>query len=276
MPMVSVDGVELCYESYGTWGDPVVLVHGSWVDQHTWDLVVPSLSQALQVVTYDRRGHGRSSMGPRPHPVRVDADDLAGLLRAIDHYPAHIIAHSYGGAVALKLATEHPEMVRSLAIHEPAFVGLLASDVTTAPEAERLMEGIRHMQEMIGSGHPEAAAEQLVDQFSTEPGAWGRLPPALRASFVRHADRWAEEYGDPDALAPDRAALHELLIPVLLTEGALSPPFLHRITQALAALLRNERVQEIPDVGHAPHIARPDPYVGLLVNFLLERNVPVT
>jgi pimeloyl-ACP methyl ester carboxylesterase len=276
MPTVTVDGVDLSYESHGTSGDPVVLVHGSWVDQHSWDLVVPGLSQALQVVTYDRRGHGLSSMGPRPHPVRVDAADLAGLLTALDHYPAHIIAHSYGGAVALRLASDHPEMVRSLAIHEPAFVGLLASDPTTAPEAERLMQGVHQMQALIRAGHPEAAAEQLVDQFSTEPGAWDRMPQSLRSTFVRHADRWAEEYADPDALAPDRAALHELLIPVLLTEGSLSPPFLHRITQALAALLRNEHIQELPDVGHAPHLARPHQYVGLLVNFLLERNVPGT
>jgi len=276
MPTVPVRGGELAYDLAGAGGDPVVLVHGSYVDRHTWDPIVPGLSQALQVLAYDRRGYGQSPARPRPRPVRDDAEDLAGLLGALDHFPAHVIAHSYGGAVALRLATERPEMVRSLAIHEIPFLGLLEDDPTTAPEAERLEAGVAAMRSLIRSGHPESAAEQLVDQFSTEPGAWGRMPAAARAMFVRHADRWAEEYGDPEAIRPDPVALHELLIPVLLTEGSLSPPFLRRITLRLDARLRNSKLQEVPDAGHAPHLTRPDQYVGLLVNFLLERNVPVT
>ncbi len=276
MPTATVNGVDLYFEAHGATGDPVVLVHGSCVDHHAWDRMVPGLSQALQVVVYDRRGHGSSSLGTRRHPVRDDAADLAALMVAIDHYPAHLIAHSYGGAVALRLAADRPELVRSLAIHETPFVGLLATDPATAPEFERMMQGVREIQNLVRSGHAEAGMEQLVNVFSTEPGAWDRMPAALRATFVRHADRWVEEYDDPEALAPDPAALHELLIPILLTEGSLSPPFLHRTTQELAALLRNVLVQDLPDVGHAPNLARPDQYLGLLVNFLLERNVPVT
>jgi len=276
MPTVQVNGVDLFYETHGGGGDPVVLVHGSCVDHHSWDLVTPGLSQALQVVAYDRRGHGQSSLGVRRQPVRDDAADLAALMVALDHYPAHIVAHSYGGAVALRLAIDRPEMVRSLAMHETPFVGLLAGDPSTAPELDRLSEEVEAIRTLVHAGRPEAGMERLVDTFSTEPGAWTRLPPAMRATFVRHADRWAEEYEDPDALAPDPAGLHDLLIPVLLTEGSLSPRFLHRVTQALAARLRNAQVLELPDVGHAPHLARPHQYVGLLVNFLLERNVPVT
>jgi pimeloyl-ACP methyl ester carboxylesterase len=276
MPKVRVRDVELAFERTGTGGDPVVLVHGSYVDRHTWDPVVPGLSQALHVLAYDRRGHGESSLGPRPSPVRDDAEDLGALLTELDHFPAHVIAHSYGGAVALRLAADRPEMVRSLAVHEIPFVGLLEDDPTTAPEAERLEAGVLAMRTLIRDGHPEAAAEQLVDQFSTEPGAWGRLPPAARAGFVRHADRWAEEYGDPEAIRPDPTALRELLIPVLLTEGTLSPPFLRRIMQQLAERIRNVKLQELPGAGHAPQLTRPHQYVGLLVNFLLERNVPVT
>ncbi len=276
MPTVRANDVELYYELHGGSGDPVVLVHGSWVDHRSWDLVVPGLSQAMQVVTYDRRGHGQSSLGDRRNPVRDDAADLAALLTEIDHYPAHVIAHSYAGAVALRLAIDRPEMVRSLAIHETPFVALLADDPSSAPEAERMMAGVREMQGLIRAGHAADAARELADVFSGEPGAWARMPAELRTTWERNAERWAEEYGDPDALQPDAAGLREVLIPVLLTEGALSPRFLHRITHALASLLRNVQEHELPDVGHAPQLTRPHQYVGLLVNFLLERNVPVT
>jgi pimeloyl-ACP methyl ester carboxylesterase len=276
MPTVRVRGGELAYDLTGTGGDPVVLVHGSYVDRHNWGSVVPGLSQAMHVLAYDRRGYGQSPAIPRSSPVRDDAEDLAALLAELDHFPAHVIAHSYGGAVALRLAIDRPEMVRSLSIHEVPFVGLLEDDPATAPEAERLEAGVVAMRDLIRTGHAESAAEQLVDQFSTEPGAWGRMPAPAQAMFVHNAGRWAEEYGDPAALRPDSAALRELLIPVLLTEGSLSPPFLRRITQALDRRLRNSTLQEVPDAGHAPHVSRPDQYVGLLVSFLLERNVPVT
>ncbi len=276
MPIVRANGAEIYYEQNGTSGDPVVLIHGSWVDHHSWDLVVPGFARATQTVAYDRRGHGESSGPPRTRPVRDDASDLAALLEVIDLYPAHLVAHSYGGAVALRLAIDRPEMVRSVSIHESTFVGLLADDPASAPEAERLLAGVRALQALIRSGEVDLAASQFVDVFSSEPGAWQRLPADVRATFLRNAPRWAEEFDDPDAFAPDRAACRDLLIPALLTDGSQSPRFLHRIMRALGVLLRNSRVQEIPDVGHVPHLVRPDQYVGLVGSFLLERNVPST
>ena len=276
MPKRLVKGVELVYEVHGTSGDPAVLVHGSLVDHHSWDLVVPGLATALEVVTYDRRGHGESGPAPRPHPVRDDAADLAGLLEELDLFPAHVIAHSYGGAVALRLAIDRPEMVRSLSIHEPPFLGLLSADPASAPEAARLLAGARHLQELIRAGQRALAAEQLVEVFSTEPGAWQRLSPAVQQAFVLGTDRWAEEFDDPEALLPDRAACRELMVPALLTWGSRSPSFIQSIVRGLGALLHNSHVLEIPDAGHVPHLVRPHQYVGLLVTFLLERNVPVS
>ncbi|MGA8302850.1 MAG: alpha/beta hydrolase [Thermoplasmata archaeon] len=276
MPKRWVNGVELSYDVHGNRGDPAVLVHGSLQDRHLWDRTVSGLSTMMEVVAYDRRGHGASGMAPRAHPVRDDAADLAGLLEGLDLYPAHVIAHSYGGAVALRLAIDRPEMVRSLAIHEPPLIGMLTDDPATAAEAERLLAGVRLLQQQIRSGQRALAVEQIVDTFSTEPGAWGRLPEPVRASMVLGADRWAEELDDPEAVVPDRGASRELMVPTLLTYGSRSPPFLRRIVHDLGDLLHNVHLVEISDAGHVPQLTRPDQYVGLLVTFLLERNVPGT
>jgi pimeloyl-ACP methyl ester carboxylesterase len=276
MPKRTVHGVELAYEVHGSAGDPAVLVHGSLADRHSWDLVVPGFAQSMEVVAYDRRGHGESAALPRPHPVRDDASDLAGLLEALNLYPAHVIAHSYGGAVALRLAIDRPEMVRSLALHETPFLTLLSDDPATAAEGAELLATTRGVQQLLRSGEPTRAAQQLVGLFSTEPGAWSRLSPELQRGVARSAERWAEESDDPEAFAPDRAACRELMVPTLLTQGALSPPFFHRVTAGLNQLLHNSQVLEIPGVGHAPQLSRPHQYVGLLLTFLLERNVPVS
>jgi pimeloyl-ACP methyl ester carboxylesterase len=276
MPTVSIGDVELYYERHGSSGDPTLLLHGSLVDHHSWDAIVTPLAQNLEVMAYDRRGYG-SSKGPiRAHPVRDDAADLAGLLEKTNLYPVHVVAHSYGGAVAFRLAMDRPEMVRSLAVHEPPFVGLLEDDPVAAEEAKRLVLGIRTIQSLIRAGDLPVALAGIVDAFSTEGGAWGRLRPETQQEFIRNAPRWGEEFGDPDAIRPDRGGLMDLLVPVLLTSGERSPPFLRRVNAALAGSVRNASVLAIPEVGHVPHITAPQQYAGLLLNFLLERNVPTT
>lgn len=265
----------LGYDRSGT-GDPVVLVHGSLVDRSTWNGVRVGLAQTLEVLTYDRRGYGESRGEPTRRPVREDAEDLADLLAGLDLYPAHVVAHSYAGAVALRLALDRPEMVRSLALHEPPFVGLLEADPATVPEAERLYEETRSIRELAHHGRREEAARAIVNAFSVEDGAWDRLRAPTRSAMVDRVDRWAAEFDDPEATRPDPAAVSELLIPVLLTTGERSPPFLDRIARQLGGRLRNATTQTLPGVSHVPHLTHPDQFIALLHGFLVERNVPST
>lgn len=276
MPTVSFRDTEIYYERHGSTGDPTLLIHGSLVDHRSWDAIVAPLAQNLEVLAYDRRGYGKSRGPIRAHPVRDDAGDLAVLLEQINLYPVHVIAHSYGGAVAFRLALERPEMVRSLAVHETPFVGLLEDDPVTAGEARRLILGIRTTQNLILAQELPAAVAGIVEAFSVEGGAWDRLRPETQREFIRNAPRWNEEFGDPEAIRPDRRGLADLLVPVLLTSGERSPPFLRRVNAALAASLRNASLLTIPDAGHVPHVTAPHQYAGLLLNFLLERNVPST
>ncbi len=276
MPTTELGEVRLYHETHGSGGDPTVLVHGSLVDHHTWDSVLPMLGQSLEVLVYDRRGHGQSEGPPRSHPVRDDAADLVALLESLDLFPVHVIAHSYAGAVALRLAIDRPEMVRSLTLHEPPFVGLLDLDPATAPEAERLLAEVRSIQARVRSGDTEGAVRSIIDSFSGHEGAWKRLTPRTRAIFQSLAHRWSEELDDPEAIRPDLAALDELLPPVLLTSGELSPPPVRRINSALAHALRNVQVRDLERVGHVPQVTDPAQYAGVVMAFLLERNVPVS
>ncbi|HLM90916.1 MAG TPA: alpha/beta hydrolase [Thermoplasmata archaeon] len=276
MPTIDVRHVQLHYEQAGSSGDPTVLIHGSMVDSSNFARVVPGLSRGLTVLTYDRRGFGGSTPGPRATPVETDTLDLAALLEATDFYPVHVVGHSYGAAVALRLAAERPELVRSLALHEPPFVGLLADRPESAVEGERFLRGIDSIRAQIRAGDRPGAARNVVEIFSLTGGAWDRLPETVRDGFANLMDRWSEEYGDPDALRPRPDSLRETLVPALLTTGSESPDFLRHIRDRLAVEMPNPTVRAIPHAGHAPQVTAPEAYVGLLLTFLLERNVPVS
>jgi pimeloyl-ACP methyl ester carboxylesterase len=274
VPIAHVRGADLFYEVSGTDGDPTVLVHGSLVDHTAWDRMIPLLSQSLTVLAYDRRGFGRSTLGPRERPVQTDADDLAALLEALDLLPVHVIAHSYSGPVALRLAAERPELVRSVSIHEAPIFGLLTDQPSSAAEVPPMLAGIDEICALVRRGDRESAARSVVEFFSLVPGAWSRLPSEVRTAFAARMDRWSEEYSDPDSIRLPPGELAELLLPVLLTSGGQSPPFLRQIRASLAQQLTNVVELDIPAAGHAPYITHPAEYAGVLLSFLLERNVP--
>jgi pimeloyl-ACP methyl ester carboxylesterase len=266
--------LELYYELHGDVGDPAVFVHGSLGDHRTWSRLLPSLAQSLQVLVYDRRGYGQSRGPARTQAVREDAADLAALLEATEHFPAHLVAHSYAGAVALRLAADRPELVRSISMHEPPLIGLLDADPNWGGEAARWRKLVETTRAAIAAGHAEEAARRVVNWFSTREEAWERLHPEIRREAVDYMDRWREEYSDPEAIRPPAPVLSEILIPGLVTVGAQSPPLMQLIAHALAGGLRNALERTIPGVGHVPQITEPDQYAGILAMFLLERNVP--
>ncbi len=275
MPSIHANGVELHYLAQGREGDPVALVHGSWVDLRSWRAVLPGLAGSMQVIAYDRRGHGQSTFAPRAHALESDATDLGTLLEATDHYPAHLVGHSYGAMVALRLAVDRPELVRSLSLHEPPYLGLLDDDPATAPEAERMRAGLHAEQDRIRRGDLEGAARDLFGHFAGDATAWDRFRPETRAELLRYAPRWLEEFSDRATERPPTGpGLRELLIPILLTEGTVSPAFLHRMSAALERALVNATVRPLRDAGHDPQITHPDLYVATLLAFLVERNVP--
>ncbi|MGP8077507.1 MAG: alpha/beta fold hydrolase [Thermoplasmata archaeon] len=276
MPTADRSGSSIYYEVHGDAGDPTVLVHGSWVDHQSWERIVGPLSAGLRVVTFDRRGHGASTGAPRNRPVRDDASDLASLLETTDLFPAHLVGHSYGGVVALRLAIDRPELARSVTVHEPPFLGLLEDGGPLASEAAEARTQVRRLQRKVRSGDPEGAAREFMERFAPEPGAWERLDPPTRARTPRNAACWAEEFDDPETLAPSRAELAGLDLPVLLTTGERSSPLFRGIEGELAATMRNSTARTLRGAGHVPHLTHPEMYAGVVATFLLERDVPST
>ncbi len=261
---------ELAYERSGRRGDPLVLVHGGWDDHRAWERVVPGLSSEFQLVAPDRRGHGESSVRGGGPAVQEDARDLARLLEATELYPAHVVAEDSGGAVALRLALDRPELVRSLALHEPTCVDLLPTRDSTVHDR------LATIRAQVATGAAEAAVREYLRTFAGPHEQWGELEPARQERLLAAASAWAMELSDPEALRPDARALRGVSLPVLVTTGGKSPPVAAAVDAALLDLLPNGRGQTLEDGGHFVAWTDPDLYVGVLGTFLLERDVPST
>jgi pimeloyl-ACP methyl ester carboxylesterase len=121
VPFAEVDSVRLFYTDDGT-GDPaVLLVHGWSCDSHDWIWQIPTFAERHRVIAADLRGHGRSSVPAGGYEPRALAADLAHLLEILETGPVVAIGHSFGAVIASVLAVERSEMIRALAVVDPAY-----------------------------------------------------------------------------------------------------------------------------------------------------------
>ena len=178
-----LNGVELYFETQGEAGPPVILVHGSRGDHHTWDAVAPLLARRCRVTVYDRRGHGESAASSA-QGMREDAADLAALIEHLTKAPAHVVGNGVGATVVLLLVVERPDLFASVAVHEPNPRSL---------DVDRLASYGGPLLMTHGDQSPPSVI-QMLDEISDA------LPRAQRYIFRRAGDSPHATHADDFAL----------------------------------------------------------------------------
>ena len=110
-----VNGVEIYYELHGT-GKPLVLLHGGYGAIEMFGPVLTALASGRQVIGVDLQAHGRTLPMDRPMTFENMATDVAELIKWLGYDKADVMGYSMGGATALRLAIDHPEVVGKLVL----------------------------------------------------------------------------------------------------------------------------------------------------------------
>lgn len=124
-----VGGNRIAYRRVGH-GPLIVLVHGAVCDGRVWSRQLLTLADLFTVVAWDAPGCGESSDPPESFRLPEYADALAGLIATLGGGEAHVVGHSFGGALALELARRHPDVVASMTLvgAYAGWAGSLTSD----------------------------------------------------------------------------------------------------------------------------------------------------
>jgi pimeloyl-ACP methyl ester carboxylesterase len=113
---IEVNGVDLWYRITGE-GEPVVQIHGAGFGHFNFDPATPEISKRFRVVDYDMRGYGASDKPLQHYDMEVWADDLAGLMDALEIEEAHVHGTSMGGMIATVFAGKYPQRTTSVVIN---------------------------------------------------------------------------------------------------------------------------------------------------------------
>jgi pimeloyl-ACP methyl ester carboxylesterase len=111
----AAEGLRVHYEVYGQ-GEPIVVMAGGLGDASSMTQVIAPLSRERQVIAIDLEGHGRTALRRTPMSHERNGDDVAAVLRHLNIAQADVAGYSHGGDAAIRMAVQHPEMVRNLII----------------------------------------------------------------------------------------------------------------------------------------------------------------
>ncbi len=124
---VDVAGRRLRYLELGDGEEVIVLIHGMGGDLNGWLFNQPALAERYRVVALDLPGHGGSAKTVETGSLEELAEAVSGLLATVGIDSAHLVGHSLGGSVAVQLATDKPELVRSLTLIGSAGAGTVVN-----------------------------------------------------------------------------------------------------------------------------------------------------
>lgn len=110
---VEVNGMQMYYETSGA-GDPLIVLHGAYMNIPTMGEIIPRLAQTHKVYALEFQGHGRTTDIDRPITYPNLASDVAAFMDAVGIAKADVLGYSMGAAAALRLAIDHPEKVDQL------------------------------------------------------------------------------------------------------------------------------------------------------------------
>ncbi len=256
--LLTVDGVELCTESFGDPADaPILLVMGTGASMLWWQDEFCRLlaGHRRYVIRYDQRDTGRSTTYEPGRPGYTGGDLLADAVGVLDGYglaAAHLVGVSAGGGLVQLLALDFPSRVRSLVLvsTSPATPG----DRSLPPPTAAFGQFVRS--ETVDWSDAESVVDYLVAYARVLAGDERRFEEAEVRDLVRRDIERARDFAalqNHDLLEHEdrpRRPLSSIQAPTLVIHGTADPMFPLPHGQALASELPSARLLRLEGAGH--------------------------
>ena len=263
---IVANGIRTNYLEAGSDGDTVVLIHGSGpgvTAYANWRGVLPALSEHFDVYAPDMVGFGYSD---RPEGIRygldVWADQTLGFMDAMGIQKAHLVGNSFGGGIALRIATRHPDRVGKLVL-----MGSMGVDFPITEGLDNVwgydgtLEGMKKVMGFFAYDTSLTSGDLAQARYegATQPG----FQESFSSMFPAPRQRWVESMTVPEKEI--RALPHRTLV----MHGREDQVIPLQNSYTLEELIDNADLAVFSHCGHWSMIERRDDFNRLVRDFFL-------
>jgi len=263
---IEANGIRTNYLQSGSGEQTVVLVHGSGpgvTAYANWRLVLPALGEDFTCYAPDMVGFGYSD---RPADVQYNvqtwADQTVGFMDAMGIEKAHLIGNSFGGAIALRIATQHPDRVEKLVLMGSMGVPFeITEGLDTVWGYEGTIESMRKVLDFFAYSRDLVNEElaQVRHKASIEPG----FQESFSSMFPAPRQRWV------DAMTTDENEIRKLTNRTLIVHGREDKVIPLETSLKLEQLIDNADLSVFSHCGHWSMIERTADFNRLVRDFFL-------
>ncbi|AVZ17500.1 TPA: alpha/beta fold hydrolase [Pseudomonas aeruginosa] len=256
-----VGGVELNYRLQGQGPRPLICIHGVGSYLEAWDNVASRLSDDFRILSFDLRGHGRSSRVRGRYEIDDFVGDTLALAEHVGFETFNLAGFSLGGLIAQRLVLSHPHRLQRLAL-------LATVSGRTREERARVMQRLAALQSGDRGSHYDASVSRWLSE------AFQAKNPELIA-YLRQ--RNAEN--DPDCYAAAYRVLAEtdyggfidqIKVPTLIATGEEDSGSNPRMARFMHECITDSKLEVLPGLRHSILLEAPDLVANLMRSFFTE------
>ncbi|MFC4736634.1 alpha/beta fold hydrolase [Bacillus daqingensis] len=251
---------------YGDGMETLVLAHGFGTDQQVWQQMIPALSQAYRVITFDYTGAGSSDLSAYD-PVRYSsesgyAEDIIAILDERQLTNVHFIGHSVSGMIGAEAAIERPDLFQTLTM--------------IGPSAHYLNDGAYY------GGFEKDEIDELLTLMERNYKEWAKMlapvamgpanPDRLTAEFEERLNRnnatITRQFAEVTFQIDMRGRVGELHKPVLILQGQEDTISPLKAVEFIHEQLADSELILLEATGHNPHLSAPDEVSNHILRFV--------
>ncbi len=244
-------------------GPTLVLIQGLGTDHRAWNPIVEHLAPYVHCVSFDNRGVGNASPVGATTTIEDLADDAAALIASLGEGPVHVAGVSLGGGIAMRVASRHPHLVRSLSLHS-----------TAARPDPRLLAMLEFRGSLLEKGVAGDFLRSFVAMWAWSPE--GMSLAALPEGSTEIDSLELEEYAQHLRVAREQwmtdEELAKITAPTLITVGSEDILTTPRHAQDLYRGIAGAELVTVEDGGHAYYSENPGLFASLQLGWVLRQS----
>lgn len=259
---IQTDRMRFHYRAHGDAdGMPMVLVHGSFGSSSWWEPMIKVLPAEIRAFAPDLRGTGQSDRAIGGYTIPEQAADLHAFIQALNLSQIDLVAHSSGGAIAVELALDHPELISTLTLVDSVPVEGIFTPVDTLMVLEQMKADEDLLRQSLMLLMPtldhEQADHALFEKIVSDAQ---HMSPELFTAVAEALGQWNRF-----------AEASQLVLPSLIVWGELDEIVSRdATTRTLIALPGANNLEVLRGVGHSPMLEAPLTLAEKIIDFITE------